>query len=235
MIIANSNAGAAYHMSTGFPENRMRVVENSVDTNRFTYSEKRRTAFRQSRGILETQRIVLIPSRIDSIKGYDIFLAAAANVARARSDVLFWSMGGGDAALHAALRDQARAYGLTGRLEWFGEVKEPDTVVSILCASDVCVSAAMSEGFPNSVAESLACGLRVVATDVGDTRRLIGPCGECVPVGDAGAMSAAVLREIAREPMRDVVRRDFMSRFEPHTLMSRHEELLLQVAKTATR
>ena len=234
MIIANSEAGAAYHRDIGFPKDAMRVVENSVDTTLFAFDPQRRRTFRTLHNVAESQRIVTISSRIDPIKGYDTFIAAAAAVARERDDVLFWSIGGGDETLLASFQHKANEEGLSARLKWFGEIRDSSTVVSALCASDICVSAAVSEGFPNSVAESLACGLRVVGTDAGDTRRLIGNCGVCVPIGDAESMNRAILRELARTSSRELVRHDFISRFDPDRLMDRHEKLLRGVAAKVT-
>lgn len=57
---------------------------------------------------------------------------------------------------------------------------------------DVLVSASVSEGFPNVVAEAMACQVPCVATDVGDTRLLIGDCGEAIPAGDPEALGAAM-------------------------------------------
>jgi glycosyltransferase involved in cell wall biosynthesis len=113
---------------------------------------------------------------------------------------------------------------------WSGEVRDKTALVGLLCAADLAVNASMSEGFPNSVAECLACGLRVVGTDAGDTRRIIGDSGECVPVGDANAMSAAILHQLTKDVPHQDVRTDFLSRFAPQVLLDRHESLLLEVA-----
>jgi len=72
----------------------------------------------------------------------------------------------------------------------------------VLAAADVVLSTSRFEGFGNTLAEALALGRPVVATDapVG-SRELLegGRCGRLVAVGDAGAVARAC-RDILDEP-----------------------------------
>lgn len=65
-----------------------------------------------------------------------------------------------------------------------------------IVAARVFVSASTAEGFPNVIAEALALGRPIVASDCpGDTAELLehGKWGRLVPVGDPGRMAAAIL------------------------------------------
>jgi glycosyltransferase involved in cell wall biosynthesis len=65
-----------------------------------------------------------------------------------------------------------------------------------MAAAAVFVSSSTAEGFPNVIAEALALGRPVVATDCpGDTAELLkrGEWGRLVPVGDPASMAAAIL------------------------------------------
>ena len=235
LIISNSLAGANYHIELGYPRNRTEVVENAIDSNVFDFSTLARKEVRSRLGIEEGRKIVVILARIDLIKGYDTFLAAAAEVTAVRTNVDFWCVGGGDEVLAGDLRKRAKALHIESRVTWHGEVRDTKTLVALLSAADMAVSASMAEGFPNSVAECLACGLRVVGTDAGDTRRIIGESGECVPIGDVTAMAVAISRQLERETFRETVRADYLARFAPPLLLERHESLLLAVAESVAR
>ena len=62
------------------------------------------------------------------------------------------------------------------------------------------MSASRAEGLPNAVLEAMACGLRVVLSDIGPHRELLElapAAGEAVPVGDERALTAAIERAAA--------------------------------------
>jgi len=65
-----------------------------------------------------------------------------------------------------------------------------------MAAAAVFVSSSTAEGFPNVIAEALALGRPIVATDCpGDTAELLGhgKWGRLVPVGDPQRMAGAIL------------------------------------------
>jgi len=58
---------------------------------------------------------------------------------------------------------------------------------------DVTVSSSRSsEGFPNVLAEGMACGVPAVATDVGESRLIVEDASRIVPAGDASLLANAV-------------------------------------------
>ncbi len=75
----------------------------------------------------------------------------------------------------------------------------------ILPAFDVLVvsSSSRSEGIPTVLLEAMACGVPVVATDVGGVREIVehGLNGLVVPAGDEGAIADALIT-LARDPGR---------------------------------
>ena len=61
-------------------------------------------------------------------------------------------------------------------------------------ALDVLASSSITEGFPNVIAEAMACGVPCVVTDVRDSRNIVGEFGIVVPPGDSDALAAGLCR-----------------------------------------
>lgn len=98
-----------------------------------------------------------------------------------------------------ALRETARAMLAEAGLEssaWLPG--DRDDVPDLLRAMDVFVLPSMNEGISNTILEAMACGLPVVATDVGGNPELVveGETGALVPPGDPDAMAGALRRYI---------------------------------------
>ncbi|MFN0078881.1 MAG: glycosyltransferase [Prosthecobacter sp.] len=74
-------------------------------------------------------------------------------------------------------------------------------------------SSAFGEGFPNVVGEAMACAVPVVATDIGDTRWVMGKTGHIVPSRDPQALANACLEIIDSGITQDLAARQ---RIETH-------------------
>jgi glycosyltransferase involved in cell wall biosynthesis len=167
----------------GPPRNSVVVLENGVDLARFANVPTIR-AFR------DPPRVGAI-SNLRPVKGLDVFIRAAADVARSHPGAVFTV--GGEGTMREELEGLAGDLGLAERFELPGAVADVPTFLHRL---DVCVLCSRSEGLSNAVLEYMAAGRPVVATAVGGTPELIedGVHGLLVPPGDAAALAAAVRR-----------------------------------------
>ena len=219
LIIANSRAGAHFHTSHGYPEDRMLVIPNGIDTAYFHPRPESRSAVRQALGLPDGTPLVGVVGRLDPMKDHQTFLAAASSVHGARPDVHFICVGRGDAATTSRLQDTARSLGLGQHVHWQDQWSDLPSLYSGL---DLLVSSsAFGEGFPNVVAEAMACGTACVVTDVGDSADVVGDTGLVVPRRDPGALAQGIAALMARLPASAQARDRIVSNFGIDALVER--------------
>ena len=227
LIIANSSAGAAHSVGNGFAHDRIVVIPNGIDTDRFKPDPGRRAAQRSAWGLRGNQIAVGLVARLDPMKGHKIFLKAAQLAGSKNPEMRFFCVGSGPQM--QSLELIADELGLGDRLVFTGE-SEP---VAALNALDIaCSSSLWGEGFSNSIAEAMACGLPCIVTDVGDSGQIVGATGTVVPPGSATAIANAILRQAellashrADEPRARIIENFSMSMMVENTLQAFHEQL----------
>jgi len=189
LIIANSSAGAAFHVLEGYPRERVVHIPNGIDTERFRPDRAAGAAVRSAWGVAPRARLIGMIGRLDPMKDHPTFLRAAAALGADHADVRFACVGDGPAAYRDALRRQAVELGLGERVIWTGRRGDTDAVLN---AFDLlCSSSAFGEGFPNVIAEAMACGVPCVVTDVGDSAEIVGQLGSVVPPREPEQLAAA--------------------------------------------
>ncbi|MBL8749050.1 MAG: glycosyltransferase [Planctomycetes bacterium] len=120
-------------------------------------------------------------------------------VARLEPSVRVALVGGGP--LADELRRLAAELGLGERVEFAGPVADP---ASLYARFTTFVLSSRTEQMPIAMLEAMACGLPVVATDVGDVRAILPiEANECiVPPADPAALASALQRVLADASLR---------------------------------
>jgi glycosyltransferase involved in cell wall biosynthesis len=193
LVICNSAAGMRFHVDHGYPANRMVVIPNGIDSERYKPDPVARNELRRQWAIGNDELLVGLVARLDPMKDHDTFLRAAAAVGRHRPDVRFVCVGDGPEPYRSRLKALASDLGLDERLMWPGPRIEMANVYNAL---DLAVlSSRWGEGFPNVVAEAMATAVPCVVTNVGDASTLVGDTGWVCPPHDPAEL-ALVLRGV---------------------------------------
>jgi mannosyltransferase len=169
------------------------VIMHGVDTETFAPTPDR-AALRRELG-LPDGIIIGCFGRIRAQKGVDLLVDAALTLLPTRPDVsvIFTGLVTRDnEAFHAELMQRITAAGLQTRIRFLGELPWSQ-VVKHYQSLDLFTAPARWEGFGLTPLEAMACGVPVVAADVGAFDSLIAPeVGTLVPPGDAAALTAAL-------------------------------------------
>jgi mannosyltransferase len=202
-----------------FAADKIRVVPNGVDVGRFERAAADAARLGEYRRGLPTRAraLVGVAGELREHKGQEDFVRAAASLAPRFPEADFL-VAGEDAshakAYRARLERLVAELGLAGRVHLLGWLED---VAPFMASLDVFVSPSRVEPFGLVMAEAMAAGAAVVATDTDGAREIIedGVTGRLVPVGDARALAAAVadllgderqrksLAERARESVRE--------------------------------
>lgn len=149
---------------------RISVVPCGVNLEQFKVLDK--GAARRHLG-LGDDRLILCVGRIDPLKGVDKLVKALHHL-RGIPELRLIVIGGGEDSQSEVeqLRKLAHNIGVNDAVTFRGLVRHEE-LPYYYSAADVCVVPSYYESFGLVALESLACGTPVVATDVGDLRRVI--------------------------------------------------------------
>jgi len=236
-IVANSHAALDAHRAIGYRAPHMPVIHNGVDTAVFAPDVEARRRQRAAWGIDDATVLVGCLARVAPVKGHAQLLEAAARLA-ADPSLPPWRLvcvGAGAERGDPGFAALLRRSGLGERCLAAGPARDP---AATLPAFDIAVSSSLGEGFPNAVAEGLACGVPTVATDVGDTQVLFADRSWLVPPGDAAALAAALARvlrlpEAARRAVGLAARDHIAAHFRIDDAVAAHIALYRRLAGPA--
>jgi glycosyltransferase involved in cell wall biosynthesis len=178
------------------------VIRNGVSPSAFVRRSSGRR-IREEIGVAPEAPIVAMLSRLNGLKGVDDFLHAAARVAARVPDTRFLVIGDGVVVQNGvivkngsycdALKEQAARLGLADRLVFTGFRMD---VPELLSECAVSVLPSLSEGLSNTLLESMAAGVPVVATNVGGNPEVVeeGRTGFLVSTQNPEALADRICR-----------------------------------------
>lgn len=232
LIVSNSKAGAMDSAARGFPVDRLVVISNGIDSRRFRPdtdgSRRLRAEWRIGEGIV----LVGLIARLDHMKDHDNFVRAASLIGKRCADVAFVCVGDDGPVSRSNLQQLASELGVGDKFTW---ITGTNDVSAVFNACDlVCLSSSYGEGFPNVLAEAMACGRRVVSTDVGDSRDIIRDSGIVVPPRDPKALALSLTRmcnEVRNfGTLYEPARRHVIDRFSVDRMVERFEAAIFEFA-----
>jgi glycosyltransferase involved in cell wall biosynthesis len=145
-------------------------------------------------GLAGDDVVALCVARLHPQKRLDVLIAAAVSAARREPRLRVLIVGGGPAEerIESLARDAGSVVRLLGRRHDVGD---------LLGAADLAVLSSAWEAIPLALHEAAQFALPLVGTDTGGVRELVLPdvTGLLVPVGDVGALAAALVR-LAGDP-----------------------------------
>jgi glycosyltransferase involved in cell wall biosynthesis len=227
-LIVNSNAGRAYLLKRGFPDEKIVVVHNGIDTELFRPDAGAGAKVRREWELPLDAILVGLVARLDPIKDHDTFLRAVSILQKEKPDVRFVCVGGGTENQTQRLYQLTEQLGLTNAINWVGMRSDMPAVYN---AFDISVSSSQSEGFPNMIGEAMACAVPCVVTDAGDSALIVGDTGFVSATRNPEALAAALMSclEENRKVLGMKARRRILERWSIEQLVEKTEKVMMAI------
>ena len=211
-------------------EAKLVVIPNTVDV----------AAFSAAPDVERRPEELLYVGYRTPVKAIDVLLTAFREIHAARPGATLRLIGASPSEdMEAGWLRLAGELGIAGSVSFEGPALRAD-VARAMARASLLVHPSRRETFGVAAVEALAAGLPVIAGDTGPLREILGDgpdLGALVPVGDAPAFAAAVLRALDRRASFDPVllRASVVDRFGAPAVANRLADLYRELAESRPR
>lgn len=176
----------------GVPSKKIEMIYNGVDVNRFKPMKVE---------LEEDIRPIVAMTRIEKLKDVLNIIEAMHYIDRKIPKARLEIYGPvSDEKYYELCLNKVDELELQGKVKFMGPTDTPEIAYN---RAEVFVQPSLSEGFPFTVIEAMACGRPVVATDVGGVREAVGDAGIIVPPRAPKELAEAVTKLMEDRELRE--------------------------------
>lgn len=209
------------------PDVRVEALTNGVETTRF-------------RPVPPTlppapgNRVIVVPRRLVRKNGVEVLVRALPRIRDEMPGVSALFVGDGPE--RPRLEELAEELGVREAVRFLGSRPHLD-MPGFLCSGEVAIFPSLMEATSVAALEAMACGLPVVASQVGGLPEIVDEeVGTLVPPGSPEALARGVLRLLARDDLEEMgerARERVVERWSNARLVERHLEIYTRLLETA--
>lgn len=192
VVVARSRDLKMAVVKLGVDENKINVIPQGIDGELFSPGDRAEALLRL--GLKPAGRKLLFVGNLVPVKGLEVLLAAFKHVRESAADAELFMLGQGP--LRKKLEEMAKSLGIEQQVHFIGPVPQA-ALPNWYRAVDLTVMSSHSEGIPNVLRESMACGTPWVATAVGGISEIARPgLSELVPANDPLALARGIVTKL---------------------------------------
>ncbi|MTI51789.1 MAG: glycosyltransferase [Alcanivorax sp.] len=199
-IIYCASRAAFEHEAIGYKKNKTVVIHNGIDLDRFYPDHVSRIALRSELDVQEDVFLLGMVSRWGKEKNHLGLLKALEVLGKEYCQFKCLLVGSGMCKSNRPLVKFLEDNNLKDKVILAGQRKD---IPAIMNALDLHVLSSYTEGFPNVLAESMACGTPSVSADVGDAKYILGDERMSWPSNDDAALTillSSMIKKWHEEP-----------------------------------
>lgn len=184
-----AHSAVEQHLNVGYSPDNVLIIPNGFDVNYLKFSEESRKNVRTELGLTADNFVLGHVARYHKMKDHLMFFKSVVPLVEKNKNI------------HVVLVGK----NVTDDKEWASLIKNPEIrnnfhflgirkdVNALNSGFDVGVSSSSyGEGFSNSIAESMCCGLPCVVTDIGDSAWIVKETGKVVQARNVEEMQKAL-------------------------------------------
>lgn len=189
-IICCAEKAMQVHARYGYDKSKMVVINNGYNLSLFKPDSDARNRVRAELKLSDDTLLLGMVGRFNVQKNHKGLLDSLRQLKEQEVEFKCALVGAGMNQVNADLSTWIEKAGLVNDVLLLDQRSD---IPAIMNAMDIHVfSSSFGEGFPNVLAEAMACGTPCVTTDVGDAALIVGETGWVVPVNDTDSFSNAV-------------------------------------------
>lgn len=181
----------AFVTKKAVPKEKIILVYNGIDTNKFHFNTSARTTLRKKRQVSNQEHILLCVGRLNLQKDYPTMLHAFALALEKNKNLILWIAGDGEEKV--SLLQICNDLNISSKVHFLGIRHD---IPELMSACDLFCLSSQFEGFGLVVAEAMACERPVVATDCGGVKEIVANDGVLTPIFSPEKFAEAILESL---------------------------------------
>lgn len=170
------------------PKQKIGIIYNGADIKLFKPDNK-----------IKKKKVILFVGRLIKRKGINYLLQAFAESGKkVKDNYQIWLVGDGPEKTN--LINLCKELEIYRKVKFLG-IKNKKQLIDIYNQAKILVLPSLNEGMSNVLLEAIACGLPVIATDVGGSKEIIKGNGFIAPVGNSFALKTILEKYASSEKL----------------------------------
>jgi glycosyltransferase involved in cell wall biosynthesis len=192
-IVYCGEKARATHESIGYSDKNAVVIPNGIDVEKYRSDKDAFTEIRQELGLADDVFVFGLIGRYDPLKNQQLLLDSFSQLMTQRDSVFLILAGRNVDDNNDELVKLVQLHGLQDSVQLLGARTD---ISRVLAALDCHVLTSTSEGWPNVLAEAMACEVFCITTPVGDAPTILNDCGTVLNDYRAETLAVAMLNAV---------------------------------------
>lgn len=208
------------------------TVYNGVDINKFKVrSEKLKAEYKNNLGIGDKEKVLLYLGRLEREKGIQILVEILPEVFSELKNVKCLIVG--DGPLYKELINKTKNLNIENKVIFTGQVPYEETVKYYNAADLFVFPTLRIEGLPMVLVEAAACGLPVVASNIGGVPSVVedGKTGFLIKPKDKEALKKSIIKLLKEEDLRKTMSDDAQRKAQENFTQEKMSQETLKIIK----